>query len=186
MSNIIKKFNIFVEKMNESDEFKSAPSIMSDYKGRDLSVTRGEDGLLFFDFDSMGWLFDTNDVAEGCAICKGSHFIKDEGLRQIQITQADKDNVKPEEALYWLTGGNKEWKFGDAFNVSWDKVADEVTAKFGHVVTDMVKDSNTLGELMDKMASESGLYGLDMMDFYQFMSDEGYVNYDDEEDEDAK
>lgn len=170
----IKLFENF--RKNESDEFKSERSPFSDFKGRDLSIKRNDDGLLTFDFDAMGWLFDTQDVAEGAAIIEGSDYKKNPELRNIVITQKDKDNVVPEESIYWLTGGNKAWGRGaHELNVDWDDVADELVAKYKDFVNEAVKDSDTLGELIDELEK------FDWEEYHLYMEQNGYIIDDEQE-----
>ena len=144
----IKKFNEFVNE--EKNEFLGDKSILSDFKSREFSITRDDNGLLKFDFDSVGWLFDTNDVAEGVAIiCTAKKYKKNEEIKKIQITDKDKENINPKDALYWLTGGSKEWKGGDNYDISWEEIEDKLVKENGQKIIDTVNNCNTLGELID-------------------------------------
>lgn len=172
-----------IEKINkklallENDSFAGETSVLSDFKGREFSIEREEDGKLKFDFDSSGWMFDTNDVAEGVAIVCGSKKYKEnEDVKNISITDADKQNVSPKDALYWLSGGNRAWRFGDDFNVGFDEVSVELEAEFGSKIHEMVNSSSNLGELIDKFDKLK-----DSMEIYYFLDDKGYTSKDEEE-----
>lgn len=135
----------------EMEEYKSEPSNFSDFKGRDLTITRKKDGSLLFEFDSMGWLFDTTDIGEGAAIIANSKLKNEEGIKNIKITNTDKSNYDSINALYWLTGGKRAWESGDKYTESFDEVEDELKITLGIYVDKIIKDSNTLGEVIEKM-----------------------------------
>lgn len=134
----------------EMEEYKSKPSVFSDFKGRDLTITREKDGSLLFEFDSMGWLFDTTDIGEGAAIIANSKLKNEEGIKNIKITNTDKSNYDSINALYWLTGGKRAWE-GDVYTESFDELKDELKITLGIYVDNIIKNSNTLGELIEKM-----------------------------------
>ena len=128
------------------DNFEGDKSILSDYLGRELKIERDDDGLLNFNFDANGWLFDTRDVGEGCSIILGSKYKNNVDLRKLTVTDLDKSNITPIESLYWLSGGNAYWKFGDG---DFEEFEGDLHDNFNNEITEIVKKSNTLGEIID-------------------------------------
>ena len=128
------------------DNFEGDKSILSDYLGRELKIERDDDGLLNFNFDANGWLFDTRDVGEGCSIILGSKYKNNVDLRKLTVTDLDKLNITPIESLYWLSGGNAYWKFGDG---DFEEFEGDLHDNFNNEITEIVKKSNTLGEIID-------------------------------------
>lgn len=172
----IKNYNQY--SLNENEEnnnvFKGDVDISSDWQGRNLLISRNEKGLLYFEFDYMGWLFDTTDVAEGVAILRNSHYKDDEDLKKLHITDVDRNNVNVKDALYWLSGGSKEWTGNTTFTVEYHIVQDQIVEKFGEEIKEMVNDSDNIGELL------SNYKHFDPIDIYYFLDELGYVYREDE------
>ena len=165
------------ELKGQLDEVRLYDSEESYDFGSYLSINRNDEaGLLNFDFAPPGWNFDTTDAAEAVAIIKGSQYKSDPKLKEIQLTDADKANVDPEQALYWITGGNKEWKFGELYNTTWDESYKIFVDAFGGTVKSIVVSSSNLGELIEKLANE-----IPIEDVYELASDKGLIDYEDEE-----
>lgn len=128
------------------DKFEGDKSILSDYLGKELKIERDDNGLLNFNFDANGWLFDTRDVGEGCSIILGSKYKNNVDLRKLTVTDLDKLNITPIESLYWLSGGNAHWKFGDG---DFEAVSADLHNSFNSQITEIIKKSNTLGDIID-------------------------------------
>ena len=151
------------------DKFEGDKSILSDYLGKELKIERDDDGLLNFNFDANGWLFDTSDVGEACSIILGSKYKNNVDLRKLTVTDLDKLNITPIESLYWLSGGNAYWKFGDG---DFEAVSDDLDNTFNSQIAEIIKKSNTLGEIIDG-------FGEIVDDIKSFVSDRVANSFDD-------
>lgn len=169
---------------NKYNKIKSNKIVKEEFEKKelfytsDLDINTNEKGLRFY-FHPPGWYFDTTDVGEGVAIIKGSHYKNNKELRAIAIPDVAKSNLDVEQALYWLTGGNRLWKFGqdDYINVSWDNIYKDVVKEWGSFVKKSVLGSKTLGDLLDKFKDFSET------EFLEWAFDHGFAKYEDEEEE---
>lgn len=90
--------------------------------------------------------FLSDDYAESvAALMRLPKFFKEEDLWKIKIP--NKYNIKPSKSLYWLTGGNSEWKENKNYKYEWEDVELIFSHKFEDTILDIVKESNTLGDI---------------------------------------
>lgn len=172
MKKTIMNYSDFLKE--STDIFSGDKSVFSDFLGRELEITRDDKGLIKFEFDSMGWFFETQDIAEGCAIIKKGKYSGNSDVRGIEITPIDKENIDLSESVYWLTGGNKFWNHETS--LSWDELSDKIVKDMTTTLETIINESETIGDLIDGFNSremESLLY-----EIY-----EDYLLEDDEDDE---
>lgn len=132
------------------DEFLGDKSGFSDFLGRELIVRRDDKtGLLNFDFDSMGWNYDTTDALEAAAIISRGKYANNAELRALAITEADKQNVTLSEFFYWASGGNKAWRFEGWYSIDVDNAISMLEKEFGAEVTANVQAASNIGDLID-------------------------------------
>lgn len=58
-------------------------------------------------------------------------------------------NVSPKKALYWLSGGHKEWKTLDNYKKGWHQYSDIFLEEYGDLVKKIIKRSKTLKDIRD-------------------------------------
>lgn len=80
------------------------------------------------------------------AIMRLPKFFKEDKIWKIKIPNKY-NNIKSSKSLYWLTGGNNEWKENKNYKYDWEDVKLIFTHKFEDVILDIVKESNTLGDI---------------------------------------
>jgi len=103
----------------------------------------------------------TDDVAELVAIMMRS--------KNVEITfweqkiSSNIDLVEPRKALYWLTGGDREWVKLSNYNKPWSEVEFEFENEFKYLINWIVNRSQTLGEIR-----ESFLKYLNLHILYEF------------------
>lgn len=91
----------------------------------------------------------TSDLAEAVSILMR----KSDWNDPIWNTAIDKkmiyENITPEKALYWLSGGYKEWNSLDHYNQPWCDCYLEFQEEFGFLIVNIVKKSKTLLDIRD-------------------------------------
>ncbi len=187
MENIKKFKNIYNNFLNEQEKkynkIKIKEGSKYEYKEKvylfrkdHLDIVRMDDDSLFFDIIAPGWWYDTHDVGEGAVLILQSIYKNESKIRDIVITSKDRSKLDEKEALYWLTGGNAVWRFGENdYNVAWKQIDKEIAGKWGKFIKDAVMSSSNLGELMDKFKK------FKIEEFYEWMYEQGYVESEDEE-----
>lgn len=88
----------------------------------------------------------TSDIAEATSILmrkfNESHYIWETRIFDIKI-----EDITPERSLFWLTGGNSEWKNLENYNRPWCDCYLDFQEEFGFMVIKIVKRSKTLGDI---------------------------------------
>lgn len=120
------------------------------YGGSAILTVRENEDRLRYEFRPSGWDFDTYSQLEAASICASA----DEGfmdklmkskLTSLPLDEASDSDIN--EALYWLTGGNREW-----FHGYWA----EECIKWDDDVLDRLKgDSEIMGSLNKAISSAS-------------------------------
>jgi hypothetical protein len=118
------------------------------YQNDNLKVWNDNDKLSFHcDDPTYKETFISDDYLESVsAIMRLSDFFKDEKVWKIQIPNKY-DNIKVEKALYWLTGGVKEWEENKNYKYKWEDVELIFKHKFEDTILEIIKESNTLGDI---------------------------------------
>lgn len=146
-----------------------------------LLVKSDRKGNLYFDFDSnlrSGWSFDTDDVVEACAIIAKSKFKSDEDLRSIKVNKSQIKNLSDYNVIYWLSGGNRAWKFSEAdYKYGYEKTFNDLWSKEGAALKKHLSNSKTLGDIIDVLIEKY----FDYPYLYADAIENGYTEDNDEE-----
>jgi len=90
----------------------------------------------------------TNDLAEAVTImmrtCK-----PDDKSWDIEINNRNIENITPERSLFWLTGGEQEWKNLENYNRPWCDCYLDFQEEFGFMIIKIIKDSKKLSDVRD-------------------------------------
>lgn len=90
----------------------------------------------------------TNDLAEAVTImmrtCK-----PDDKSWDIEINNKNIENITPERSLFWLTGGEQEWKNLENYNRPWCDCYLDFQEEFGFMIIKIIKDSKKLSDVRD-------------------------------------
>lgn len=103
--------NMCKKSLKEMDESQQNRNI---YVGNVFTV-HINNGKIIYDFDPPGWYFNTMSQLEAASICATGNksFMKnlaESELNIVPLTNPTQDDII--EALFWLTGGNREWYHG--------------------------------------------------------------------------
>ena len=134
------------------------------FEDNSLEITKDALGNLHFDFDrrrNTGWAFDTDDVGVAVAIITGSSFAKEEAIRNIEINSRQLRDSDRKQIVYWLSGGNKEWRFGETYNKSFDETYDEIFDDVALQIKKLMQKEKTIGGLIDLFKKYNTDYFID-------------------------
>ena len=103
-----------------------------------------ESGDYFFEIGKES----TSDIAEGVSILMR----KTEWNDPIWNTEIDKiiyEDITPEKALFWLTGGYAEWRTLNHYNRPWCDSYLEFQEEFGFLIINIIKKSKKLSDVRE-------------------------------------
>lgn len=85
-----------------------------------------------------------------------------------------------EQALYWISGGNTVWRFGDieGLEASWDEAKESLMDEYGSDIKGVLSSAHTLGDLIDGFQEIK-----DPERFYEWMYNSDFYKDPDEEPE---
>jgi hypothetical protein len=106
---------------------------------RELRVTK-EGNEYFFEIGPEM----TSDVAEAVSILMRKIDWNDPIWNTVIDKKMIYENITPEKALYWLSGGYKEWKSLDHYNRPWCDCYLDFQEEFGFLIVNIIKKSKTL------------------------------------------
>ena len=88
----------------------------------------------------------TTDLGEAVSLLLRNCDASDE-VWKTDIKEMNIDNISPEKSLYWLTGGEKEWKTLEHYNRPWCDCYLDFQEEFGLLVISIIKRSKTLEDM---------------------------------------
>ena len=139
--------------LNEEEEFAKGGSIKQEFLEHPLLIERRSDGTLDVDFDSnnsTGWRYSTDDIGEAVAIMINSKYKKNPKIREIAITPKQLKKSDEKTIVYWLSGGNKAWRFNQAdYKHSFDKTYDDLWEKDAKKIKKEIIKLKNIVEVMD-------------------------------------
>ena len=65
------------------------------------------------------------------------------------MEKIDYYNIKPELALYWLTGGDYEWKIMTNYKKQWMECSLDFQEEFGLIIFNIIKKSKTMSDIRE-------------------------------------
>jgi hypothetical protein len=97
------------------------------------------------------WFFEigkelTTDIAEAVSLLVRDCDVNDQ-VWDVEIKDINTEDITPEKSLYWLSGGNKEWKSLENYNRPWCDCYLDFQEEFGFSILNIVSRSKTLGDV---------------------------------------
>ncbi len=114
-------------------------------------VVFSDNGRLYFESSNpiVSEDFKSYDCAEGvAAFMKLKTVFDDEKFWNTKIGNS-KYGVSPERALYWLSGGDREWKDNDTYMYDWSDVHSIFEHKFRDIIYEIVENAETLNDIKE-------------------------------------
>jgi len=90
----------------------------------------------------------TNDVAEAVSILM-KKTSSDDPIWRTEVNKKSLDGILPEKTLYWLSGGDKEWRTLDNYLEPWSNCYSYYEEEFGKLIIEAVEKSKTLADIRD-------------------------------------
>ena len=109
------------------------------------------DGSFIFEIDEEV----TQDAAEAVSMIMHNRI---EGAFWSIPMNGPAEQIVPERALYWLSGGDKEWSLLEHYSMSWPTCCRDFCDKWSEVVHRIVLQSHTLADIREGFRKELGLH----------------------------
>ena len=129
-----------------------------------VRITEEVNGQLFFEVGSEI----TTDIAEAVAIMLRIQNI-DESIWSKELPIKIED-VEPRRALYWLSGGDKEWISKQNYNRPWSECDIEFQEEFGFMIMSILKKAKNLNDIRNGFVRYLNLPVL-----YEFALSKNYI-----------
>jgi len=91
----------------------------------------------------------TTDISEAVAIMMTYKNKNSDKFWQLELKEIDYYNIKPELALYWLTGGDYEWKIMNNYKKQWMECSLDFQEEFGIIIFNIIKKSKTMNDIRE-------------------------------------
>jgi hypothetical protein len=110
-----------------------------------------DDKTIIISREGNEWFFEigkemTTDLGEAVSLLLRNCDASDE-VWKTDIKEMNIDNISPEKSLYWLTGGEKEWKTLENYNRPWCDCYLDFQEEFGLLVISIIRRSKTLEDM---------------------------------------
>lgn len=125
---------------------------------KDVTVY-GDNGRLYFESSNpiLEEEFGSYDCGESvAALMRLKTVFDDEKFWNLKVGSSKYD-VNPERALYWLSGGNREWKTNDTYAYEWLEVHSIFEHKFRDIVYEIVENAETLKDIKEEFMNQLNL-----------------------------
>jgi hypothetical protein len=108
-----------------------------------VNITKGVDEHLFFEIGDII----TSDVCESVALMM-RYGVTDPNVWKMDMTKrVTQDSFDPRRCLYWLSGGDDEWKKREFYKRPWNECDLLFEEEFGFLIHMIVNKSKTLGDI---------------------------------------
>lgn len=111
------------------------------------------DDIIKVSKDGNGYFFEigkemSTDIAEAVTIMMREIEYNDP-IWNIQLNDIILEDITPEKALFWLSGGNEEWKTLEHYNKPWCDCYLDFQEEFGFLIINIIKRSKKLKDIRD-------------------------------------
>lgn len=89
----------------------------------------------------------TTDLAEAVSIMMKYKTKVNSNFWELEIKDVDFYNISPSRCLYWLSGGDLEWKIMNNYKKTWGECSASFEEKFGDLVLSILKSSKTFKDV---------------------------------------
>jgi hypothetical protein len=127
--------------MKRKNQFRES-SLKLQNNDKDYKITKTNSQETLFEFGEVV----TTDLAEAVSIMmKESDMISDK-IWKNRVTE-NIENIEPRRALYWLSGGDREWLTLENFNRNWIECEWDFQEEFGFTIIEILKKSKTYDDI---------------------------------------
>lgn len=111
------------------------------YSDEKIKINKSEKDLFF----EIGTEI-TTDISEAVVLIM-SHCESSSEIWDLEL-ETEKE-IEPSKALFWLTGGFREWKNLENYNKPWSECHIDFQEEFGILIVNIVKKSKKLSDIRD-------------------------------------
>jgi len=106
----------------------------------------------------------TNDLAEGVVLLmKSKKYDENDQFWKIEVSDINYYNISPDKSLYWLSGGDYEWREMNNYKKTWFEASLMFQEEFGIKIINILKKSKTLNDIRIEFIKH-----LNLMTLYEF------------------
>ena len=127
--------------MKRKNQFREG-SLKLQNKSKDFKITKANSQETVFEFGEIV----TTDLAEAVSIMMRESDMANDKIWEKKVTE-NVENIEPRRALYWLSGGDREWLTLENFNRNWIECEWDFQEEFGFTVIEILKKSKTYGDI---------------------------------------
>lgn len=148
----MKRKRIALEKQ-EANEILNQQDLMVLKKGNSFKFVKDNSEYFF----EIGTEIMTTDVAEAVAILMRTTDWNDPVWKTTIDNKMLENDINPEKALYWLSGGDNEWESLTHYNKHWYECNNIFVEEFGDYIINAIDCSMTLKEVRDNFTQQINL-----------------------------
>jgi hypothetical protein len=141
--------------MKRKNQFRDG-SVKLQKNPKDFKITKLNSQETLFEFGEII----TTDLAEAISILMRESEMVNDIIWKTVISE-NIELIEPRKALYWLSGGDREWITLENFNRNWIECEWDFQEEFGFTIIEIVKKSKTyddIRKLFQKKLSLAILY----------------------------
>lgn len=98
----------------------------------------------------------TSDLGEAvCILMRNFDF--NHKIWNLEINEIDYEKVVPEKSLFWLTGGNSEWRTLEHYRLPWQECYLDFQEEFGFIIMNTIKKYKKLSEIRNSFIKNLNL-----------------------------
>ena len=106
----------------------------------------------------------TNDLAEGVVLLmKSKKYDENDQFCKIEVSDINYYNISPDKSLYWLSGGDYEWREMNNYKKTWFEASLMFQEEFGIKIINILRKSKTLNDIRIEFIKH-----LNLMTLYEF------------------
>jgi len=139
----------FMKKKRVITKVKEIANVI--YSSNRIRISKELNGELFFEIENEV----TADLSEAIAIAIQKD-IKDEIFWKTSFN-IDINNISPDKALYWLSGGDTEWLSKNHYNINWSEVYLTYQEEFGLTIIDIILKAKKFEDIRKKFIQKLNL-----------------------------
>lgn len=124
--------------------------VLYENETRDV-IVYGDNGRLYFESTNtvLEEEFKSYDCAEGvAALMRLKTVFDDDKFWQLKVGNSKYD-VSPCRALYWLSGGNREWESNETYSYKWLEVNSIFEHNFRDDIYEIIENAETLQDIKE-------------------------------------
>ena len=146
--------------MKKLNKAKLLEGDMVDYQDH-IFIYHDKD-MYFFDSKNKNLLhFSTSDyLVAVAALMKMKDIYNFDKLWSLKITDTMKFNINVKNALYWISGGDREWLQNNMYNNTWDNCSELFIKNFENILYKINEEVITLGDCRDAIIKYLALHNI--------------------------